>query len=180
MRFSHSAAKEMFDRSALKLAVLCLSIISLVFAIFLTLDVSKDPIVIERACETKLLAQSSAAQTQDEIQSFVKDAVALRFDSRVSRDPATYMVQDLLITRAKEQDELKKSGIDQRVIVRAVKLDGDHFVIEADRLIAIGKARSALPTVLTAKISSKGRSLSNPYGLVLTSVDQQKEDKKND
>jgi hypothetical protein len=59
-------------------------------------------------------------------------------------------------------------------------VDGDRFVIGADRLIAVGKARSAIPMVLIAKISSKGRSLTNPYGLVLTAIDQQKEDKKND
>jgi len=180
MRFSHHSAKELFDRSALKLAVLCLSITSLTFAIFLALDVSKEPIVVERACETKLVELGSASQTKDEIESFVKDAVALRFDSQIGKDPAAFMVQDLLVSRAKEQDELKKSSIDQRIIVRSVTLDGDHFVVEADRLIAVGKVRSALPTTLTAKISSKGRSLTNPYGLVLTAVDQKPEEKKHD
>jgi hypothetical protein len=178
MRFSHNVAKEMFDRSALKLAVLCLSVVSLTFAIFLALDVSKEPVVVERACETKLLNLVSSSQTKDEIQSFVKEAVALRFDSQVTRDPSAFLVQDLFVSRSKEQDELKKSGIDQRVIVRSVRLDNDRFLIEADRLVAVGKARSALPMVLIAKISSKGRSLTNPYGLVLTSIDQQKEDKK--
>lgn len=180
MRFSHNVAKEMFDRSALKLAVLCLSIISLTFSIFLALDVSKEPIVIERACETKLLKEGSSAQTKDEIHSFVKEAVALRFDSQVVRDPSAYMVQDLFVSRNKEQDELKKSGIDQRVIVRSVQLNNDRFIIEADRLVAVGKARSALPMILIARISSKARSLTNPYGLIMTSIDQEKENKKND
>jgi hypothetical protein len=180
MRFSHNIAKEVFDRSALKLAVLCLSIVSLTFAIFLALDVSKEPIIVERACETKLLASASSSQTKDEIEAFVKEGVALRFNTQVTRDPAAFMVQDLFVSRVKEQDELKKSGIDQRVIVRSTRLDGDKFVVEADRLVAVGKVRSAIPIVLFAKISSKGRSLTNPYGLVLISVDQQKEEKKND
>jgi hypothetical protein len=180
MKFYHSVAKEAFERSALKLTVICLSIVSLTFGIFLVLDVSKEPIVIERACETKLLDVASASQTKDEIQTFVTEAVALRFNSAVTSDPSAFMVQDLFMSRSKEQGELKKSGIDQRVIVRSVRVDGDRFVIGADRLIAVGKARSAIPMVLIAKISSKGRSLTNPYGLVLTAIDQQKEDKKND
>jgi predicted DNA-binding ribbon-helix-helix protein len=177
MRFSHNVAKEIFDRSALKLAVLCLSIVSLTLGIFLTLDVSKEPIIVERACETKLLDSASASQTKDEIEAFVKEAVALRFDSIVTRDPSAFMVQDLFVSRTKEQDELKRSSIDQRMIVRSVRLEGDHFVIDADRLVAVGKARSAIPATLIAKISSKGRSMTNPYGLVLTSIEQPKSEK---
>jgi hypothetical protein len=180
MRFSHSLFRDAFERSALKLSVVSLSAVSVTFGILLALNVSKEPIVIERACETRLSETTSSTQTKLEIESFLKEAVALRFDSMTLRDPSSYMVQDLFISRSKEQEELKKSGIDQRLIVRSVRLDGDHFVIDADRLVAVGKARSAIPITLQAKISSKGRSLTNPYGLVLTSIDQLKEEKKND
>lgn len=181
MKFSQSISKDAFDRSALKLAVICLSILSLTSGILLSLNLTKEPILVERACETRLLTTASSSQSSEEIETFVKEAVALRFDSIITRDPSSYMVQDLFVARAKEQTDLKKGGIDQRLIVRSVKLDGDHFVIESDRLVAIGKARSAIPTTLVAKIASKGRSLTNPYGLVLTSIDQIKvEGKKND
>jgi hypothetical protein len=180
MRFSHNIAKEIFDRSALKLAVLCLSLVSLTFGIFLALDVSKEPVIIERACETNLLSSASSSQSKEEVLAFVKVAVALRFDTQVSRDPSVFMVQDLVVSRSKEQDELKKNNIDQRVFVRSARLDGDHFVIESDRLIAVGKVRSAIPTTLIAKISSKSRSMTNPYGLVLTNIDQLKTGEKND
>jgi hypothetical protein len=181
MKLSHNMAKDAFERSTLKLAVICLSILSLTFGILLSLDLAKEPILVERACETKLLETASASQSKEEIQTFVKEAVSLRFDSIVTREPSSYMVQDLLVARIKEQAELKKSGIDQRLIVRTVNLEGDHFVIESDRLVAVGKVRSAVPTTLIAKISSKGRSLTNPYGLVLTNIDQVKvEEKKND
>lgn len=180
MKLSEARVKEAFERSALKLAVICLSIISLTFSILLGLDLSKEPIVVERSCETKLLDVSSASQTKEEVQAFVKDAVTLRFDSLVSRDPSAFMVQDLFVARSKEQEELKRSGVDQRLIVRSVKLNGDYFVIDADRVVAMGKARSAIPTTLVARVSSKGRNLTNPYGLVLTSVDQLKEEKKSE
>jgi len=146
----------------------------------LSFDLSKEPIVVERACETKLLEVKSSSQTKDEVQSFIKEAVALRFDSLISRDPSSFMVQDLFIARSKEQDELKRNGIDQRLIVRNVRVEKDYFLIDADRLVAVGKVRSAIPTVLIVRVSSKSRSLTNPYGLVLTNVDQLKEEKKNE
>lgn len=181
MKFSHSIAKDAFERSVMKLAVICLSILSLAFGILLSFNLAKDPILVERACETRLLETASASQSKEEIETFIKEAVALRFDSIVTRDPSAYMVQDLFVARAKEQSDLKKGGINQRLIVRSVRLDGDHFLIDSDRVVAIGKARSAIPTTLVAKVSSKGRSLTNPYGLVLTSIDQIKvEEKKND
>jgi len=180
MKFSQVLLKEAFERSALKLAVICLSVLSLVFSILLSFDLSKEPIVVERACETKLLEVKSSSQTKDEVQSFIKEAVALRFDSLISRDPSSFMVQDLFIARSKEQDELKRNGIDQRLIVRNVRVEKDYFLIDADRLVAVGKVRSAIPTVLIVRVSSKSRSLTNPYGLVLTNVDQLKEEKKNE
>lgn len=180
MKFSEARLKEALERSALKLAVICLSVMSLTFSILLGLDLSKEAIVVERSCETRLLDVTSSSQTKEEVQSFVKDAVSLRFDSVVTRDPSAFMVQDLFVARSKEQEELKRGGVDQRLIVRSVKLNGNYFVIEADRVVAVGKARSAIPTTLVARVSSKSRSLTNPYGLVITSIDQLKEEKKNE
>jgi hypothetical protein len=76
----------------------------------------------------------------------------------------------------KEQSELKNKSIDQRVIVRSIKFENDKYVVEADRLISIGKVRTAVPLDLNVNISSKVRSVSNPYGLILTFVDQIKEE----
>lgn len=177
MKFTEMQLKEAVERSTLKIAVICLSVMSLTFSILLTLDLSKDAVVVERACETQILDVKSAAQTEEEIKNFLKEAISLRFDSIVSRDPSSYMVQDVFVARTKEQDELKRGGVDQRVIVRDVKLSGNHFLVGADRLVAIGKARSAIPITLTVQVASKHRSLTNPYGLVLTSIDQLKEGK---
>ncbi len=180
MKFSQAHVKDAFERSALKLALIGLSVISLTFSILLGLDLSKAPLIIERACETNLLEVSSTSQSQEEVLAFMREAVGLRFDSTVSRDPSAFMVQDLFAARSKEQDELKRGAVDQRLIVRSIRFEKDHFTIEADRLVAVGKARSAIPITLTARISSKNRSLSNPYGLVLTSIEQIREGKPND
>lgn len=180
MNFANFLVKDAFERSALKLAVIALSMTSIAFSLLLALDLSKEPILIERACETRLLEAASSTQTADELYAFVREAAALRFDVKPVRDPASFLSQDLLVSREKEQGELKRSGIDQRLIVRSVKMDGDRYLIEADRLVAVGKARSAIPILLTAKIASKSRNLANPYGLVLTQIDPVKVDSKNE
>lgn len=175
MKFSEAKLKEALERSALKLSVISLSVLTLVFGILLSFDLSKEALVVERGCETNLLQTTGESQTKEEIESFIRKAVGLRFDSSIQSDPSNFMVQDLLLARLKEQAELKKSNIDQKLIVRSIKSEGSHFKIEVDRVIAAGTARSAISSVLAAKISSKNRSLSNPYGLVLTSIDQVKE-----
>jgi hypothetical protein len=175
MNFLQTRIREVVERSGLKLAVLCLSVLSLTFGLMLAFDLSRDPIVVERACETTLASLGSAKQTREEVEAFLREAVSVRFDSVISKAPSDFLTQDLALARAKEQEELKRSGVDQRMLVRSVKLDGDHFLVVADRLVAIDKARSAIPLLLVARIASKDRSLSNPYGLVLTAIDQDKE-----
>lgn len=177
MHFLQARINDVLERSSLKVAVLCLSVVSLIFALMLALDLSREPLLIERACETQIARAASSAQTESEVEAFLREAISVRFDTSADRDPASFLTQDQVSARAKEREELKRGGIDQRMIVRAVKSEGDHFVISADRLVAVDKARSAIPLLLVAKVASKTRSLTNPYGLLLTSVEQQKEAK---
>ncbi len=172
MRFSEKIVKDAFEKSALKLAVLVLSITTLAFSFMLAMDLSKEALVIERGCESQMAKLGSQSQSKEEIHSFLVKAVEARFNTLPPADPNAFLVQDLLISRSKEQDELKGRGIDQRLIVLETKLSGDRFMIEADRLVAVGVARSAIPIKLSARLSSKTRSLTNPYGLILTSIDQ--------
>lgn len=180
MRLTNHLVKEAFEKSTLKLAVLVLSVLTLSFAVLLVLDITKEPIIIDRSCETQLQQSSSQSQTKEEVNSFLLQAVYSRFNTVIEKDPSSYLIQDLVLLRQKEQADLKTQNIDQKLIVRSIKIDGDHFVIEADRLIAVAKVRSAIPIKLLAKIASKDRSLTNPYGLVLTSIEQEKELKPNE
>jgi len=175
MKFTDFTTKEIFEHSALKLALLLLSVTNIVFFIMLVMDFAKDPVVIDRSCESTLLEVSSAKQTKQEIEVFLKTAISLRFDSTVTQDPSSYMIQDIYLNRTKEQEELKKSNVDQKMIVRNIEGKAGYFTINADRVVAVGKARSAIPIILEAKVSSKDRSVSNPYGLTLTSIEQKKE-----
>lgn len=177
MRFLESSARDLILQSSLKLAVIALSIVSVTFGMLLASDLTREPVIVERACETRLLSMGSANQTREEIEAFIREAVPLRFNSLIAKDANAFMTGDLLASRTKEQEELKRTGVDQRLIVRKVKTDKDRIVIEADRLVAIGHARSAIPLRLAAEVASKPRSVSNPYGLVLKMIDQEKEAK---
>lgn len=180
MKLESHLIKEAFEKSALKLSLLVLSVLTLSFAILLILDLTKEPILIERGCETELLKTTSQSQTKEEVNHFLEQAVQSRFNTKIEKDPSAYLIQDLLVLRKKEQTELKNQNIDQKLIVRKITLEKDLFIIEADRLIAVEKVRSAIPTQLIAKIASKERSLTNPYGLILTSIEQVKEGRTNE
>jgi hypothetical protein len=180
MRFIDAVNQEAVGRSLTRLALASLSITSLVFALLLAMDLSREPIVIDRACESRLAGVSGAGQTKEEIQAFLEAALRARFETAPPVDPSAYLSQELLVSRAREQDELKTRGLEQRIVFRGAAIDSGRYALEADRVIAAGGARSAIVIRLFAKIASKSRSLTNPYGLVLTALEQQKEEPKHE
>ena len=173
MRFIDAVNRDAFGRAVQRLANVCLSATSIVFALMLAMNLSREPIVIERGCDSRVIQVASSKQSIDEIVSFVKSAVRVRFESEPGGDPGLYLAHELQVARQKEQIELKGKGIDQRILVRSVAIEknGD-LTIAADRVVAAGPARSAIPIRLKAKVASKERSESNPFGLVLTSVEE--------
>lgn len=176
MKSFQQTALNMIQKSSLQIALTIMSVTASVFGIMNIFASLKDPLVIERGCDSKIAEIQSASQTKDEIENFIRVAISARFDSILKNDPAIYLTENLQTARMKEQVELKNKSIDQRVFVRTIKFSQDKYLIEADRLISIGKVRTAVPLDLTVNISSKVRSVSNPYGLILTFIDQVKED----
>ena len=176
MKSFQQSALNMIQKSSLQIALTIMSVTASAFGIMNIFLNMKDPIIIERGCDSKIAEVQSSNQTKDEIENFIKTAISARFDSFQKNDPAIYLTENLQLVRTKEQSDLKNKNIDQRVIVRSVKVDQDKYFIEADRLISIGKIRTAVPLDLILSISSKVRSVSNPYGLILTSVEQVKDD----
>ena len=176
MKSFQQSALNMIQKSSLQIALTTMSVIAFAFGIMNISSNMKDPIVIERGCDSKIAEIQSANQTKAEIENFIKISLSARFDSILKNDPAIYLTENLQTARMKEQSELKNKSIDQRVIVRSIKFDQDKYFVEADRLISIGKVRTAVPLDLTVNISSKVRSVSNPYGLILTMVDQVKDE----
>lgn len=180
MKIYQKQTLEFLQKSSLQIALTMMSVTASALG-FMNIFVSlKDPLIIERSCETKIAEIQSANQTREEIENFIKASLSTRFDSVTKTDPALFLTENLQLVRTKEQQELKNKNIEQKVIVRSIKSEQDKFIIEADRLISIGKIRTAVPLDLIVSVASKTRSLSNPYGLVLTLVDQVKSEQTKD
>ena len=177
--FEHNALKAI-QQSSLQISLVIMTLSVFGFASMNLYLSAKDPLVIERACETKVAEISSANQSHQEIEEFLKIAIASRFDSNFKQDPSSFLSEPLIQSRTKEQNELKNKSIDQKVIIRNIKMIQNRYFIEADRLIGVDKVRTALPLELNVAIASKIRSLSNPYGLLLTQVEQIKKEENPD
>ncbi len=96
-------------------------------------------------------------------------SLSQRFDSDVQ--PVDHIVAfDELALRNTEQKELQSRNILQRVIINGVEESPEGFKVDTDRIISVGDVRSAFRFTLIAKVESVVRSLSNPYGLILTST----------
>jgi len=150
-------------------ALLALSIALTILA-FVSAKVSlKPPMIVERACYSTILEGRSANQTPQEIEAFVREAVSQRFDSD-SNVNGEFLGLEEMQYREKEQDELKKRDMKQRVLVNSVVKIGDLYSVSADRLISVGTIRSAFIFPITLTIESVQRTSGNPYGLILTRV----------
>ena len=175
MKLSQYNALNQIQKNSMQISLVILSATSLGFAMLNALSNFKEPLIIERGCDSTLAKVQSSKQTKEEIENFIKLAIAMRFDTNLASDPAIYLIENLQIVRNHEQTELLNKGINQKVIVRSFKENNGKYFIEADRLISVDKIRTAVPLNLVVEISSKMRSISNPYGLVLTFVDQIKD-----
>ena len=167
MRFTEFWAELLSQNNALKWGLVSVSILSITLATGLISMATKEPLIIERGCFDKALNPVSAKQTDEEVERFVRVALAKRFDTD-AQDAQVFLAADEYATRQKEVEDFSKKGMSQRVIVNTVKVGEKSVVVDADRIISIGKIRSALPLPLILKLKTTDRSNGNPYGLVLS------------
>jgi len=167
MRFTEFWAEILSQNNALKWGLVSVSIISVALATGLISLATKEPLIVERSCFSKALSPVSAKQTDEEVDRFVRVALAKRFDTD-ALDAQVYLAADEYATRQKEVDDFAKKGMSQRVIVNSVKVGERSVTVDADRILSIGKIRSALPLPLILKLKTTDRSNGNPYGLILS------------
>jgi len=167
MRFTEFWAEILSQNNALKWGLVSVSIISIALATGLISLATKEPLIVERGCFDKALSPVSAKQTDEEVDRFVRVALAKRFDTD-ALDAQVYLAADEYATRQKETEEFSKKGMSQRVIVNSVKVGEKSVTVDADRILSIGKIRSALPLPLVLKLKTTDRSNGNPYGLILS------------
>ena len=173
MRFPNAWALVARENVALKWATTSLALVCVALATILAFEASTPPVVIERGCISRELKSAQVAATAAEVEAFVKEALSQRFDSDSTASPA-FLSLDELAARERDVRELENRKMRQRVLVNAVKRDGDHALVDADRLISVGAIRSALVFPLALTLGSVSRTEANPYGLVLIRVEPKK------
>jgi hypothetical protein len=179
MKFTTAWAKTAAQNVTLKVATVILGIVT-VFQLSVITGLSmKEPLIIERSCYSKVLTAKPADPTQEEIKSFLSEALPMRFDSTGYLKDGFLAIEET-IARDKELATLKSRQMNQRVLISEIKFDGKDIQVFTDRLVSIGKIKSALTLNLKVKVEQTNRSESNPYGLIVSSISQieEKEDKK--
>ncbi|MGE3261364.1 MAG: hypothetical protein AB7K68_06265 [Bacteriovoracia bacterium] len=178
MRFSMAWADVAKQNNVLRIAVLGVTFVCVVVLMIALKFAFKEPLVIERGCFSAAASTQSQAQTPQEIEAFIGEAIAQRFNSGAAV-VGDYFALEELKARDTEQSELARREIRQKVVVNSVAKQGDDYLVDADRILSVGKIRSAFQMPMTVSIAKATRTSGNPYGLVVLRVAPIKtEDKK--
>jgi hypothetical protein len=169
MKFTTAWANVLSQNISLKVATLFLLISSLTFALTTVKLALRNPLIIERACESKILKPQSTERSSQEIESFIKEALFMRFDT-VANANDNYFSQDEQTARKTEKKELLQRNIQQRLLVNSLKTEGNQVTVDCDRLIQIGAIKSVVSVTLLVQIATDSRSEFNPYGLAITTI----------
>lgn len=169
MRFPTAWADIASQNVTLKGVVVALSVALITVSTVAAKLGLKDAVVIDRGCYSQLAKLTPDKVTDDEIKGFLSEVLPQRFGTQV--EPSVALLSPTqLKARITELDDLSRKGMRQVLVVNAVNIDGEAIRVEADRLIAVDKIRSAFPMTLDVSVSKVVRSSGNPYGMVLTNV----------
>ena len=173
MRFASAWAEVISQNNVLRVAIIALSVAVMLLSVVAGKVALRAPLVIERGCTSGVAKASDVADVSPnsvELHAFVTSALPMRFDS-TARVEAAWIDPAQLKSRDIEQEDLKKKKLSQRIAIESVSVAGNKITVRADRIIAIGKVRSAFPVILDVRIERTRRSAMNPYGLVFTGFD---------
>jgi hypothetical protein len=178
MKFNTAWAKTAAQNITLKIATVTLAGISIVQLVIIGTLASKDLSVIERGCFSRALQAKPIDPSKNEIEAFLIEALPMRFDSVVYLKDGFLSIEETVF-REKEQATLNQRQITQKIVVNDVKVDGKEITVFADRILSVGKIKSVLTLNLKVNVQQSNRTDSNPYGLILSSVNQieEKEEK---
>ena len=178
MKFTTAWAKTAAQNVTLKVATVSLVVVAVSQLTVIATLATRNLPVIERACYSRPLQGKPVDANKNENEAFLVEALAMRFDSNGYVKEGFLSIEEAS-AREKEQAALKQRQINQKVLVNEVKLEGKELLVQADRILSVGKVKSVLSLNLKVAIQQINRSESNPYGLVLSSVNQieEKEEK---
>lgn len=169
MKFTTAWAEVAAKNTTYKFVILVLTVACAILALSTTRLALQEPIVIERGCVSKSASVVSPDRSTTEIDAFVREAIARRFNSDVVASDG-FLSPEEEAGRKKDLQALSSQSMKQRVLVNSVKIDGNQVTLDCDRVISVGAIRSALTFPLTGILAITTRSEANPYGLVLMSV----------
>lgn len=169
MKYTEAWASVLSQNINLKIATILLGAMGIVVGLIALRQSFKESIIIERGCFSRGLQAVKDDHSKTEVEAFIKEALAQRFDSEAQ--PVDGLLSpDELRLRVSEQKEFSSRNMKQRIIVNQVKETADGFIVEADRIISVNDVRSAFRFPLAVKLESKSRSYSDPYGLLLVTT----------
>ncbi|RYZ78463.1 MAG: hypothetical protein EOP06_29035 [Proteobacteria bacterium] len=131
----------------------------------------KDPLLIERECFSRAVYSRNAKPTEDEIRAFLKEALPMRFNTEGTIKDGFLAINETML-REKDLSTLAQRQISQKVLVDEIKIDPKLITANLDRVVSVGKIKSVLPLILIITVQETTRSENNPYGLIITSIDQ--------
>ncbi len=169
MRFTVAWANVVSENLVLKLSLGCLCIVLIALAAVTVKLVTRKPLVVERACYSHALPTNDGERTPAEVEIFVREALAMRFDTTAQIKPG-FLSDEELRFRTQEQQDFKKRDLSQRILINSVSVNGDKVTVNADRIFTVGTVRSALPFSLIVTLGSVARTEWNPYGLSVVQV----------
>jgi len=169
MKFHVAWARVLTENQILKGAALVLSLLSAILSLSLARASIKKPVIIERGCFSRHVTPVDDKHSSKEIEEFLNEALRMRFDSSAIDYEALLSKKETKY-REKEQEDLKKKGFSQRVLINQIRTEQNLYDIELDKVISSGKVRTAVPLKVQIEISSTERTPSNPYGLLLVRV----------
>lgn len=169
MRFSMAWADVAKQNNVLRIAVIGVTFVCVVVLIIALKFAFREPLVIERGCFSTVASTQSQVQTPQEIEAFLREAIAERFNSDAIVVGDHFALEELK-ARDSEQTELARRKIRQKVVVNSITKQGDGYLVDADRILSVGKIRSAFQMAMTVTIAKATRTNGNPYGLVVLSM----------
>ena len=170
MKFELAWADVLARNNLLKVFAGLTTILSVVLSVGLVRAATREPIVVERECSTLIANLGDAKHSENEIRDFVEQAIESRFDHRF-HFASTLFTKELAAGYQSEEEQYKRRGIQQTLVVNQVIVEGAEVTVDADRIVTMGKVRAVLKFSLKLKIAKVPRSNFNPWGLIIENIE---------
>ncbi len=171
MKFTEAWIDVINQNNLFKVTLTISTVCTLVLCVTVVQLALRDPLIIERECYSKAISLAATKQSAPEIEAFVRFALSKRFDSEVS-DPRIFLGEEEFAYRLKEQEELTRKGMKQKVIAASIKVTEKWVEVDADRIFSVGSIRSNVPFTILVQVATTSRTPANPYGLLIQRVSQ--------